>query len=201
MIVNITFNRIQSLFYYLSHQAGRKQLEVKTRAKERAADAKRIQDLERQVREMENIVRKRHPNSLPVLMWAASTAKDQDLQKLPSVHYLEDRIKKLEAEAEDRDEEGKRSLRLLEQKYNAMKVIEVLSITLYFLSWLQTECSFLEPGVDGICTYDVHLQAQYEGHISELEQQLDCYRRPGSQPGALKEGEHHTHMQWHCRGN
>lgn len=32
------------------------------RTKDRAADAKRIRDLERQVKEMEQIVRKRNPN-------------------------------------------------------------------------------------------------------------------------------------------
>ena len=121
------------------------------RVKERAADAKKIQDLERQVREMENIIRKRHPNSLPVLMWAASTVPDAELKKLPSVQFLEQRIKKLEAESEEKDEEGKKSIRLLEQKYNAMKV-------------------------------------RYEGLISDLEQQLTCYQRPG------ETSEHpHTH--------
>lgn len=67
-------------------------------------------------------MRKRHPNSLPVLMWAASTAPDGEIPKIPSVQFLEQRIKKLEAEAEQKDDEGKRSIRLLEQKYNAMKV-------------------------------------------------------------------------------
>lgn len=72
---------------------------------------------------MENILRKRHPNSLPVLMWAASTAPDTDTSnKSASVQFLESRIKKLETELGEKDEDEKRSLRGLEQKYNAMKV-------------------------------------------------------------------------------
>ena len=55
-------------------QTGRKQAEARARAKERSADAKKMLDLERQVKEMENVIRKRHPNSLPVLMWAANNA-------------------------------------------------------------------------------------------------------------------------------
>ena len=89
--------------------------------KERNSDSKKIQDLQRQVREMENILRKRNPNSLPVLMWAASSAPEPEGKKTPSVEHLENRIKKLESELDEKDEESKRSLRVMEQKYNAMK--------------------------------------------------------------------------------
>jgi protein QN1 len=72
---------------------------------------------------MENIIKKRHPNSLPALMWAASSIPDNvGENKTPSVQYLEDRMKKLEKQLEEKDEEAKRSLRALEQKYNSMKV-------------------------------------------------------------------------------
>ncbi len=93
--------------------------------KERNADSKKIQDLQRQVREMENILRKRNPNSLPVLMWAASAAPEPAGIRAPSTEHLENRIKKLEAELEEKDEEGKRSLRVMEQKYNSMKVGQI----------------------------------------------------------------------------
>jgi protein QN1 len=71
---------------------------------------------------METILRKRHPNSLPMLMWAASNASDADEKKAPSVVYLEKRILKLEKELEEKDDEAKKGLRLMEQKYNVMKV-------------------------------------------------------------------------------
>lgn len=94
---------------------------MKARAKDRAADAKRISDLERQVKEMEGILKKRHPNSLPVLMWAASAAEGSKDSEL-TTRYLEDRVKKLEAELAEKDDEMQRSLRALEQKFNVMKV-------------------------------------------------------------------------------
>ncbi len=90
--------------------------------KERNSDSKKIQDLQRQVREMENILRKRNPNSIPALMWAASSAPEPEGRKLPSVEHLENRVRKLETELEEKDEEAKRSLRVVEQKYNSMKV-------------------------------------------------------------------------------
>lgn len=55
---------------------------------------------------------------------AISAAAEQASQgsKPPSMYFLENRIKSLEAELEKKDEEDKQGLRLLEQKYNMMKV-------------------------------------------------------------------------------
>ena len=78
---------------------------------------------------MENIIRKRHPNSLPVLMWAASAAPQSEATKAPSVEFLEKRVGKLEGELESQEEEAKRSLRAVEQKYNAMKVMTSIVLT------------------------------------------------------------------------
>nr|XP_032829545.1 centrosomal protein of 162 kDa isoform X3 [Petromyzon marinus] len=93
---------------------------------ERAADARRIQDLERQVREMEDILRRRHPNSLPALMYAAASVGDRalgsDAAPGGSAELLERRLRKLEAELEAKDEEAKRGLRVMEQHYNKMKL-------------------------------------------------------------------------------
>ena len=55
-------------------------------------------------------------------MWAASSAPEPEGKKPASVEYLENRIRKLEAELDEKDEEAKRSLRVVEQKYNTMKV-------------------------------------------------------------------------------
>jgi len=74
------------------------------------------------VKEMENIIRKRHPNSLPALIWAAASLPDDAATKSQSVEYLESRIRKLESDMELKDEEAKKSMRALEQKYNSMKV-------------------------------------------------------------------------------
>jgi len=71
---------------------------------------------------MENIIRKRHPNSLPALIWAAASVPEDAAAKPQSVEYLEGRIRKLECDIELKDEEAKRSMRALEQKYNSVKV-------------------------------------------------------------------------------
>jgi len=76
------------------------------------------------VKEMENIIRKRHPNSLPAVIWAAASVPlpEHSTTKTPSVEYLEGRIHKLESDMELKDDDAKRSMRTLEQKYNSMKV-------------------------------------------------------------------------------
>ncbi|KAG9342704.1 hypothetical protein JZ751_015566 [Albula glossodonta] len=91
--------------------------------KEKAGDSKRIQDLERQVKEMEKILRRRHPNSLPALIFAAASAGGGGTSEAPqTAALLEKRIRRLESELEGRDEEAKRSLRAMEQQFHRIKM-------------------------------------------------------------------------------
>ncbi|XP_033740453.1 centrosomal protein of 162 kDa-like isoform X2 [Pecten maximus] len=108
---------------HLTSETGRRLEDNKVRAKERANDAKRIQDLQRQVKEMEGIIRRRHPNSLPALIMTAAVAPDdQPVSKTPTMSVLENRVKKLELELEGKDIESEKMLRSVEQKYLNIKV-------------------------------------------------------------------------------
>ncbi|NXQ56681.1 CE162 protein, partial [Anthoscopus minutus] len=108
----------------LRAEAGDQCVQQKKRLRDRAADAKRIQDLERQIREMEGILKRRYPNSLPALIYAAAAAeKTNDLSaKTNTVEFLERRIKKLETELEGKDDEAKKSLRAMEQLFQKIKI-------------------------------------------------------------------------------
>ncbi|NXG88792.1 CE162 protein, partial [Stercorarius parasiticus] len=108
----------------LRAEAGDQCAQQKKRLRDRAADAKRIQDLERQIREMEGILKRRYPNSLPALIYAAAAAeKTNDLSaKTHTVDFLEKRIKKLETELEGKDDEAKKSLRAMEQQFQKIKM-------------------------------------------------------------------------------
>ncbi|XP_041872384.1 centrosomal protein of 162 kDa isoform X4 [Corvus kubaryi] len=108
----------------LRAEAGDQCVQQKKRLRDRAADAKRIQDLERQIREMEGILKRRYPNSLPALIYAAAAAeKTNDLSaKKNTVEFLERRIKKLETELEGKDDEAKKSLRAMEQQFQKIKI-------------------------------------------------------------------------------
>ncbi|XP_045862638.1 centrosomal protein of 162 kDa isoform X2 [Meles meles] len=104
----------------LKAESGNPSISQKIRLKEKAADAKKIQDLERQIKEMEGILKRRYPNSLPALILAASAAGDTVDRN--TVDFMEKRIKKLEADLEGRDEEAKKSLRTMEQQFQKMKI-------------------------------------------------------------------------------
>uniref|UniRef100_A0A4X2K5E5 Centrosomal protein of 162 kDa n=1 Tax=Vombatus ursinus TaxID=29139 RepID=A0A4X2K5E5_VOMUR len=106
----------------LKTEAGNQSVQQKLRLKDRAVDAKKIQDLERQVKEMEGIIKRRYPNSLPALILAASAAGNTDISPKNTVEFMEKRIKKLEAELEGKDEEAKKSLRTMEQQFQKIKI-------------------------------------------------------------------------------
>ncbi|NXO38502.1 CE162 protein, partial [Locustella ochotensis] len=108
----------------LRAEAGDQCVQQKKRLRDRAADAKRIQDLERQIREMEGIIKRRYPNSLPALIYAAAAAEKMNdpSAKTNTVEFLERRIKKLETELEGKDDEAKKSLRAMEQQFQKIKI-------------------------------------------------------------------------------
>ncbi|XP_029359561.1 centrosomal protein of 162 kDa isoform X2 [Echeneis naucrates] len=97
------------------------------KAKEKSADVKRMQYLEQQVKELEQILRHRNPNSLPALIYAAASAGGEDVATKTGPPsrvnvLLENRILRLEAELEDHDKEAKRSLRAMEQRFHSVKL-------------------------------------------------------------------------------
>ena len=79
---------------------------------------------------MEEVIRRRHPNSLPALIYAASAVPgenkmyesiDNQTQQNKNLNaFLEKRVKTLEKELEDQDEENGRKVRAIEQQYQAM---------------------------------------------------------------------------------
>nr|XP_046255811.1 centrosomal protein of 162 kDa isoform X2 [Scatophagus argus] len=132
----------------LKMDVGKRSSEQQRKAKEKTVDTKRMQDLERQVKELEQILRHRNPNSLPALIYAAATAGGQDHVDATEISppsrinaLLERRIQRLEAELESHGEEAKRSLRAMEQQFHRIKL-------------------------------------RYEQQISELEQQLEQKQKP-----------------------
>ncbi|XP_069462436.1 centrosomal protein of 162 kDa isoform X2 [Ambystoma mexicanum] len=117
--------KLQKEVQKLKTEAGNRSEVQQKRLKDRAADSKRIQDLERQVKEMEAIIKRRHPNSLPALIYAAAAASGADdhssARPLTTV-FLERRIQKLESELEGKDEDAKKSLRSMEQQFQKVKI-------------------------------------------------------------------------------
>ncbi|KAJ4931340.1 hypothetical protein JOQ06_025637 [Pogonophryne albipinna] len=112
----------------LKSDVGERSSEAQTKTKEKTVETKRMQDLQRQVKELEQILRRRNPNSLPALIYAAATAggaeEGANGTSPPSrISALQERrIQRLEAELEGHDEGAKRSLRAMEQQYLRIKL-------------------------------------------------------------------------------
>lgn len=77
---------------------------------------------------MEDIIKRRHPNSMPALIYAASAVPGEnkvyeslETEKSKPVNvFLEKRVKLLENELEVKDDENSRKVRAIEQRYTAM---------------------------------------------------------------------------------
>ncbi|XP_011215383.2 centrosomal protein of 162 kDa isoform X2 [Ailuropoda melanoleuca] len=165
----------------LKAESGNPSIPQKIRLKEKAADAKKIQDLERQVKEMEGILKRRHPNSLPALILAASAAGDTVDRN--TVDFMEKRIKKLEADLEGRDEEAKKSLRTMEQQFQKMKIQyeQRLEEQKQLLARRLKEAPQSRP--DGACGAEA-LQRELDGikeahqsTVRKLEAEIDILKR------------------------
>nr|XP_046170910.1 centrosomal protein of 162 kDa isoform X5 [Oncorhynchus gorbuscha] len=176
----------------LTEQVEKLKMEVGKRAnqsktKERAGDAKRIQDLERQVKEMEKILRQRNPNSLPALIYAAANApavdEDGGAKSSPPTQtraLLERRIQRLEAELESRDDEAKRSLRAMEQQYQRIKLQYEQQIS--DLEQRLTQKHPVQTGSPGV----------WQAQVCSLQQELDLLKENHQSRGRTLQAEVHS---------
>ncbi|KAM9724363.1 centrosomal protein of 162 kDa isoform 2-T2 [Menidia menidia] len=109
----------------LKQEVGKRSSEQR-KTRDKSVEAKRIQDLERQVKELEQILRSRNPNSLPALIYAAAAHEHGDQGGAsgtsPVNTLLERRVLRLEAELDSHDADAKRSLRAMEQQFHRIKL-------------------------------------------------------------------------------
>ncbi|XP_049875749.1 centrosomal protein of 162 kDa isoform X2 [Pectinophora gossypiella] len=80
-------------------------------------DAAVIQDLQRQVKEMELILKRKHPDSVSALIVASKSSTVEDNKK----KLLEDRIQRLQQELKDKEDHFQGILLTLQEKFGDMK--------------------------------------------------------------------------------
>lgn len=80
---------------------------------------------------MDEIIKRRYPNSLSALIYAAkSSASDEaeandEVTPSHSAVYLENQLRKIEEELKEKENESERSIRSLQQSNEAMKASKV----------------------------------------------------------------------------
>ena len=120
---------------------------------------------------MEEIIKRRYPNSLPALIYAAASApgqaqvvtEDSSKKQSPSYLFLENKVKKLEKELEERDEEDDKRIRTVEQKYNSMRLD------------YEERIKVLERELRAASDKTISL-AKPHAHLQDLEQELKAAR-------------------------
>ncbi|XP_060937685.1 centrosomal protein of 162 kDa [Limanda limanda] len=172
----------------LKEDVGKRSGEQQRKAKEKTVDTKKMQDLQRQVKDLEQILRNRNPNSLPALIYAAARAGAEE--DLGIVALLEARIQRLDAQLESHDEEAKGGLRAMEQRFHSVKLRYELQIS-ELEQQLETKQQVEEvnqPWMSQVQTLEKALQQEKETHqekekslnnqIESLQQQLKIRAQP-----------------------
>ncbi|KAL3273902.1 hypothetical protein HHI36_015325 [Cryptolaemus montrouzieri] len=94
-------------------------LQTKSLKSQNETDAKCIQDLNRQIKEMERIIARKHPDSVSALIMAAKG--DAVDSNLTARKVLEDRIKTLEDELLSKEKQSSQVFKEIQEKFNQMK--------------------------------------------------------------------------------
>ncbi|KAF5296417.1 hypothetical protein FQR65_LT01404 [Abscondita terminalis] len=94
-------------------------MQVKNLKVQNEKDARCILDLNRQVKEMERIIARKHPDSVSALIVAAKN--DQSENNLTARKVLEDRIRNLETEVVMRDQQSSKVFLEVQEKFTEMK--------------------------------------------------------------------------------
>ncbi|XP_062255825.1 centrosomal protein of 162 kDa isoform X2 [Platichthys flesus] len=179
----------------LKIDVGKRSGEQQRKAKEKTVETKKMQDLQRQVKDLEQILRNRNPNSLPALIYAAARAgaeEDVDAEQSPNriVALLEARIQRLEAQLESHDEEAKRGLRAMEQRFHSVKLRyeQQISELEQQLETKQQVEEVNQPWMSQVQSLEKALQQEKESHqekekslhdqIQSLQQQLKIRAQP-----------------------
>uniref|UniRef100_A0AAZ3SNW8 Centrosomal protein of 162 kDa n=1 Tax=Oncorhynchus tshawytscha TaxID=74940 RepID=A0AAZ3SNW8_ONCTS len=156
-----------------------------SKTKERAGDAKRIKDLERQVKEMVKTIRQRNPNSLPALSAANAPAVEEDggAKSSPPTQtrtLLERHIQRLEVELESHDDEVKCSLRAMEQQYEQIKLQDEQQISDLEQQFTQKHpVQTWSPGV-------------WQAQVCSLQQELELLKENHQSRGRILQAEVHS---------
>eukprot|EP00118_Oscarella_pearsei_P010683 m.66932 g.66932 ORF g.66932 m.66932 type:complete len:1284 (+) comp35419_c0_seq4:3-3854(+) len=172
--------------------------------KERLADARRIQDLERQVREMEQIIRRRHPNSLSALIFAASADRNgrhEGTSSAASAEALEKSVKRLESELDAKDGEWEKKMRALQQRHTLLETryeeqIQSLNTELDGLRMAHRTMGNAHPHTTVLALEKelASVRLMHQAKVAELEGQAEKWRARAKKgvsqpPGESKSGQ------------
>ena len=91
---------------------------LREKAKKLEEEARRAKDLEKKCKLLEETIRAKTPNSIPMMLQAVKEGTDQDKGELAEARS---RVRSLEFELEEKDKEFEKKLRTLRQETERVK--------------------------------------------------------------------------------
>ncbi|ALC48899.1 CG42699 [Drosophila busckii] len=138
-------------------------LERRQVAETKEKDARIIQDLQRQCREMERILMRKHPDSVSALIVASKNpglCSLNDQENLNSRKLLEQRIAQLESDAKEQDRKAQQILANVQARFNSVQVK------------YETHISDLETQVLSLQEINTKLNEQIESQVRTLDRYM-----------------------------
>ncbi|EDW82390.2 uncharacterized protein Dwil_GK25152 [Drosophila willistoni] len=139
------------------------QQERKRAADGKEKDAKVIQDLQRQCREMERILMRKHPDSVSALIVASKSpgiCSLNDQENLNSRKLLEQRIAQLESDAKEQDSKAQQILANVQARFNSVQ------------AKYETHIADLETQVLSLQEINTKLNEQIESQVRTLDRYM-----------------------------
>ncbi|BFG02951.1 centrosomal protein of 162 kDa [Drosophila madeirensis] len=126
-------------------------------------DARAIQDLQRQCREMERILMRKHPDSVSALIVASKSSglcSLNDQENVTSRKLLEQRIAQLESDAKEQDRKAQQILANVQARFNSVQ------------SKYETHIADLETQVLSLQEINTKLNEQIESQVRTLDRYM-----------------------------
>ncbi|XP_017017070.1 centrosomal protein of 162 kDa [Drosophila kikkawai] len=152
-------------------------------------DAKVIQDLQRQCREMERILMRKHPDSVSALIVASKNpgmCALNDQENMSSRKLLEQRIAQLESDAKEQDRKAQQILANVQARFNSVQAkyeTHIADLETQVLSLQEINTKLNEQIESQVRTLDRYMQKRADRYYNNCTQ-----TEPSSDPMAILPG-------------
>ncbi|XP_039499916.1 centrosomal protein of 162 kDa [Drosophila santomea] len=156
-------------------------------------DSRAIQDLQRQCREMERILMRKHPDSVSALIVASKSpgmCPLNDQENLTSRKLLEQRIAQLESDAKEQDRKAQQILANVQARFNSVQAkyeTHIADLETQVLSLQEINTKLNEQIESQVRTLDRYMQKRADRYYNNCTQ-TEPLEDDGSVGGGLNHG-------------
>ncbi|KAM7347604.1 uncharacterized protein ACRADG_007150 [Cochliomyia hominivorax] len=157
--------------------------EKKRAQEQKERDAKTIQDLQRQCREMERILMRKHPDSVSALIVASKSVggSHNDQENHSSRKLLEQRIAQLESDAKEQDLKAQQILANVQARFNSVQAkyeTHIADLETQVLSLQEINTKLNEKIESQVRTLDYFVSKKAERFYNNCTQTEESYLAP-----------------------